>query len=161
MKRHLGRGEYTAESWLAFENAYKEADSQRNVVLPDAAKKTVEVVKGVNQKSVVIPATVTKNGIQFKVTAIGTGAFKGFAKVIGVTIGKNVKTIGKQSFFNCKKLGKITLKGTAVPSVKQNAFKGTKAKIQVKVPKNMKAKQKNSLKTKLKKAGISSKVTIK
>ena len=129
--------------------------------MTDAAKKTVELVKGVNQKSVVIPATVTQNGIKFKVTAIGAGAFKGFGRLANVTIGKHVKTIGRQSFYNCKKLGKIVWKGTAVPSVKQNAFKGTKSKIQVKVPGGMKAKQKRSLKAKLKKAGISSKVTVK
>ena len=124
-------------------------------------KKTVAVVKGVDKKSVTIPATVKKDGITFKVTEINASAFKNFKKLSSITIGKNIKTIGGKSFYKCSKLKKVTFTGTGAVSIKTKAFKGTNAKMKVQLPKKMKAKQKNSLKNALKKAGISSKAVIK
>ena len=50
-------------------------------------------------------------------------------------IGKNVKKIGKQAFWNCKKLKKVTVKSTVLKSVGKQAFKGISVKAKITVPK--------------------------
>lgn len=51
--------------------------------------------------------------------------------------GSNIKIIGKQAFYGCKKLKSITIKTTKLTkkSIGKNALKGTNKKIVVKVPK--------------------------
>ena len=132
--------------------------------------------------SVTIPDTVTINSITYKVTSIAPNAFKGNKKLKKVTIGANVEEIGKKAFYGCtklttvnckskvlkkigtsafqgdKKLNKITLKTTLLKkgTVGKNAFKGTSAKLQIKVP----AKAKKAYKKFFKNKG-NKKVTIK
>lgn len=127
------------------------------------AKKTAAVVSGTkkNAKNAVIAATVKIGGVNYKVVQIDDKAFKGYSKLQSVTIGKNVKTIGKQSFYSCKKLKKITLKGTDVKTIKKNAFKNTNAKMTVSVPKKLKKNQRNTLLRNLKKQGMSKKAVVK
>ena len=129
----------------------------------NASKKTVTAVKITNKKAtkITIPATLKVNGIECKVTEISQKAFKGANKLKSVVIGKNVTTIGKNAFLNCKKLEKVEFKGTAVKTIKDKAFKGTSKKVTVKVPKGMKKTKKNSIKTKLKKAGMNKNLKIK
>lgn len=73
-----------------------------------------------------------------------------------MTIGKNVTTVGKQAFYGCKKLTKVSFKGTAVKSIKSAAFKKANAKIKVTLPKKLKGKNRTKLVKQLKKAGIKS-----
>ena len=76
--------------------------------------------------TVAIPATITVNGQTVRVTAIADKAFQKNGKLTTVTIGKNVKTIGKNAFANCAKLK--TVKGGAnVVTIKDGAFSGCKA----------------------------------
>ncbi|MBQ5674637.1 MAG: leucine-rich repeat protein, partial [Lachnospiraceae bacterium] len=84
-----------------------------------------------------IPATVTVDGVTYKVTAIDDYAFKNNKKLKKITIGSNIITIGKQAFYGCKKLKKITIKTTKLKKSKvgSKAFKGTPKNVQVKVPK--------------------------
>lgn len=62
---------------------------------------TGEVKK--NCKSIVIPASVIINGYKFKVTAIKAKAFAKNKKLKRITIGKNVKKIGKKAFYKINK----------------------------------------------------------
>lgn len=132
----------------------------KNVVykVTNADKKTVAAVKGKNKKltSVSIASTVKVKGVTCKVTAVNAKAFKGYAKLKKVTIGKNVTTVGKQAFYGCKKLTKVSFKGTAVKSIKSAAFKKANAKIKVTLPKKLKGKNRTKLVKQLKKAGIKS-----
>ena len=105
-------------------------------------------------KTVTIPATVTIDGYTFKVTAVANNVFKNASRLKSVVIGANVKSIGKSSFYKCKKLATITFKGIKAPGVGKNAFKSGKSKVTVKVPKKMKKSQLNKLKKALKKAGV-------
>ena len=75
-----------------------------------------------------------------------------------MAIGKNVKTIGKNAFKNCKNLKKITIKTSKLTksSVKANAFKGIYKKASVKVPK----KKLKAYKKFLRKKGMGKKVKI-
>ncbi|MDE6850938.1 MAG: leucine-rich repeat domain-containing protein [Lachnospiraceae bacterium] len=90
-----------------------------------------------NAKTVTIPATVKVNGVTCKVTSVAKNALKNNKKLTKVTFGKNVSKVGKNAFTGCKKLKTIRL------------------------PKGLSKKKKNAWKKQLKKAGVSSKVTIK
>ena len=128
-----------------------------------ASKKTVMVLQGKNKKAtkVTIPKTVQVNGVSCKVVEIGKNAFKGYTRLTTVSIGKNVKLINKNAFYDCKKLKKITYQNTTAPSIKTGAFKKTSSKITVNVPKSMKSKERKKFLNALKKAGASKKSQIK
>lgn len=108
--------------------------------------------------SVKIPATVTIDGKTYKVTAVAANAFKGNKKLKTVTIGKNVKSIGKNCFYGCKNLKKIVVKTTSLSkkSVGSRAFKSIYSKATIKVPKSKLKAYKKILKAK----GAGSKVKI-
>ena len=100
--------------------------------------RTVEYVKPVNKTAkVTIPSTVMIQGTNYQVTAIANKAFKNNKKVKKVVIPSTVKKIGKQAFFNCKKLKNIVIKTKKLKnnSVGKKAFKGISAKAVIKVPK--------------------------
>lgn len=117
-----------------------------------SSSKTKEVtyVKPKNSKktSVKIPNTVKINGYTYKVTAIADKAFKNNKKIKSVTIGKNVKKIGKEAFYNCKKLSKITIKSAVLKTVGKNAIKNIYKKATIKVPKKQLKKYKKLFKSK-------------
>ena len=108
-----------------------------------------------NVTTVNIPAEVKIAGKKYKVTEIKANAFKNNKKLKKITIGKNIKKIGKNAFYGCKNLKKIIVKTTKLTtkSVGKNAFKGINAKAVVKVPK----KKLKVYKPILEKAGIKGK----
>ncbi len=124
----------------------------KGAILTDSAKKakykvtksgrkngTVSYVKPINKKMkvITIPATVTIDGIKYKVTAIEKDAFKNNKNITKVTIGKNVSKIGKQAFYNCKNLKNIIIntKQLTKKTIGAKAFKGTSNSVEIKVPK--------------------------
>ncbi|MBO5469062.1 MAG: leucine-rich repeat protein [Lachnospiraceae bacterium] len=84
--------------------------------------------------NVVIPATVTIGDKIAKVTAINSGAFKGNKKIKKVTIGTNIRTIGRKAFSGCSKLKTVTIKSKVLTMAK-GAFKKS---VTIKVPKSKK-----------------------
>ncbi len=108
---------------------------------------TVAAPKRKTTKTVTIPATIKVNGKSVPVTAIAANAFKGMKNLTAVTIGKNVKTIGKNAFNGCKKLKKITIKTTKLigKTIGANVFKGINKKAVFKCPKSKKAAYKKIL----------------
>lgn len=127
---------------------------QFKVTKSDAKAGTVTVAKLLKNKAViVIPLMVEKNGYTYKVTAINKNVFRKNKKVKSITIGANVKTIGKNAFFECSKLKTIIFKGSKAPKVGKDAFKKINAKAKITVPKKMKKKQINLLKKRMKSAG--------
>ena len=109
-------------------------------------------------KNVTIPASIKISDKAYKVTAIANNAFKGNKKLAKVTIGANVKKIGKNAFKGCSNLKKIIIKTKKLTAktVGKNAFKGINNKAVVKAPKN-KVKSYNKI-IKAKGAGKSVKV---
>ena len=102
--------------------------------------KTVTLVAaGKNLSKVNIPATVRKGGDIFLVKAIGNGVFKNNSKLTSVVIGKNVESIGANCFSGCKKLKKVTFRGSSLKKVGSGALKKTYASIVVTIPKSVKA----------------------
>lgn len=86
---------------------------------------TVQFAKTSNTKAktVAIPATVTIDGITYKVTSIAANALKNNKVVTTVTIGKNVTAIGSGAFSGCTKLKKVTI-GKSVTNIGASAFSG-------------------------------------
>ena len=131
------------------------------VKVADVKKKEVEYKEPVNKKAktVTIPATVKINGTTYKVTKISDNAFKGNKIVTRITVGKNIKSIGKNVFSGTTKLKTITLKTTKLTqkTVSRNAFKGISKSATIKVPKKKLSAYKKLFKSK----GLSSKVKVK
>ena len=131
------------------------------VELTDVKKKGVAYKAHANKKAktVTIPATVKINGVTYKVTKIADNAFKNNKTVTKVTVGSNIKIIGKQAFSGCKKLKTIKITSTKLTSktVSKNAFKGLTKVTTIKVPK----KKLSAYKKLFKQKGLSSKVKVK
>lgn len=101
----------------------------------------------VGAKNITVPASVqVKVGGKtetFKVTAISAKAFTKCKKLTKVTIGKNVETIDKEAFKNCKSLKTIAIKSTKLKKVGKNAIKGIHKKAVITCgKKNLKAYKK-------------------
>jgi sorbitol-specific phosphotransferase system component IIA len=74
--------------------------------------------------TVAVPASVKIGGKTYKVTAIGTKAFsKAAKKVVTVSVGANVATIGTSAFVGCAKL-KTVKGGAGVTTIGAAAFSG-------------------------------------
>lgn len=180
MVQNIMTGNHTADEILAEINRFKNVEKsetpaaivrKKNDIIND--KKTngkyriittnnkggsVEYKSPINKKSTSaqIPATVKIDGKSYKVTGIAANAFKGNKKLKSVTIGKNVRTIGKNAFNGCKNLKKIVVKSSKLTkkSVGSKAFKGIYSKAKIKVPKSKLKAYKKLLKSK----GIGAKV---
>ena len=136
-----------------------EGTASYEVTDSDVANPTVTYTGTTNStaKTVTIPATITVDGISYKVTAIADSAFKGNKTITKVTIPKNVTTIGKNAFNGCKKLKTVTI-GSSVTSIGAYAFKGC-TKLKTITIKSKKMTNKTIAKNAFK--GISTKATIK
>lgn len=109
------------------------------------------VIKSDKKKaSYSIPDTVNVKGVKCKIVEIKANTFKTSIKLKKITVGKNVKVVGKNAFSGCKKLKKITIKSTVLITVGKNAVKGTDKKLIIKVPK----KKIKAYKVLFKKAGL-------
>ena len=82
---------------------------------------------------IVIPSTITCDGVTYKVTSIAPSACKNNKKLKAVEIGSNVRRIGKSAFQSCKKLTRIRVKSVNVKKIGANAFKGISKKAVLKV----------------------------
>ena len=136
-------------------------------------KKTVRYTQPISLKAeITIPKTITYGGKTYKVTEIGDNAFKNKKTVISVKIGTNVTVIGnrafygsaiaeitipskvnkigRQAFYNCKRLKKITIKTDRLTAdnVGAKAFCGTYKKANVAAHKKVLGRYKKLLKAK-------------
>lgn len=71
--------------------------------------------------NVVVPDTLTINGVQYKVTTFAAGAFKGNTKIKTIKLGKYIKQIDSNAFSNCKNLTKVTIPAS-VTKIGKKAF---------------------------------------
>lgn len=106
------------------------------VTNPAIQNGTVEfTASDTTKRSITIPESVIIDGAVYKVTSVSKNAFKNNKKIKKVTIGKNVKTIGSNTFSGCKNLRTIIVKSKQIKTVGKNAFKGIHSKAEIKVPK--------------------------
>lgn len=94
------------------------------------------------KKSIRIADTVKIAGVTCKVTSVAAGACEKNQTLTSVIIGKNVRTIGKNAFYRCKKLKKITVESKILKKVKAKAIQGIHKKAIIKVPKKQLKKYK-------------------
>jgi len=72
------------------------------------------------QGDLVVPEEVTYGGTTYKVTGIEDKTCYG-SDLLSVKIGSNVKTIGEDAFYNCKKLARVEMPNSVV-SIGNSAF---------------------------------------
>ena len=103
-----------------------------------------------SMKKAEIQATVKANGLTYQVTAIAANAFSGLKKLTQMTIGKNVKSIGKSAFQNCGKLKTIRIltKLLKTKNVGAGAFEGIAKNATLKCPKGYAGKYEKILRKK-------------
>ena len=82
---------------------------------------------------VVIPSTVTYNGVTYTVTEIGSGAFDGAVGVVNVSVPQTVTRIAGYSFRDCTNLKSINIP-TAVTTIDGGTFWGCTALTSVTIP---------------------------
>lgn len=104
-----------------------------------------------------LPGKVKYLKKKYKVTSVGASALHGNRSVTTLTIGKNVKSIGKNAFGNCSSLTNVKIKTKSLKASKvgANAFKGSPVR-NVKCPKS----KKKAYKKFLTKKGISKSARI-
>ena len=96
-------------------------------------------------------------GKTYSVVSIHAKAFSGLKKVKKITIGKNVKTIEKMAFYNCKKLKTVQINATNLKRIDKKAFGKVNGKCLIRV----KAKKLSKYKKLLSKGGLNKTIKIK
>ena len=93
------------------------------------------------------------------VRSIGKYAFSGREDLCSLTLPETIDTLGRQAFYNCKKLRTIVVKTSKLTSrnIGSKAFAGTYAKAAIKVP----VKQLNTYKKLFKSKGMGPKAVYK
>lgn len=101
---------------------------------------TVTLRGGVAGSSAVLTALcvtdyISISGGKYEVTVIGTDAFKNYKNLKNVSIGANVKVIGKNAFYGCSNLKILSFRTDKLiaSTVGENAFKGLNSQIFIKV----------------------------
>ncbi|MCI9078831.1 MAG: leucine-rich repeat protein [Lachnospiraceae bacterium] len=79
--------------------------------------------KGVSLSTVIAVNQITYKKVVYKVTKIGSSAFKGQTGIKKVIIRKNITDIASNSFYNCKNITKVTIR-TGVTIIRKQAFMG-------------------------------------
>ena len=98
---------------------------------------TVELVSGPSnskKSTITVANTVKIGGKTFRVTSIGSKAFRKNAYIKKVVLGKYITNIGQESFYGCNQLKTIEIKSTSLKSVGKNAFAKIYKKAYIKVP---------------------------
>lgn len=110
-------------------------------------KFTVAVQAPTNKKikSLTIPAIVKVQDKSYQVTSIAAGAFQKCSKLKKITIGKNVSIIGKNAFYQAKKLKQIVIRSSKMSKVGKNAWKGIHKKAVIRVPKKQRSRYRKLL----------------
>ena len=81
-------------------------------------------IKRKNIKKITIPETVKICGMRMKVTAVEEKAFYKYKNIRMVTIGGNVKKIGKHAFCKCSGIKQVYIKSKKLESIGGYAFCG-------------------------------------
>lgn len=99
---------------------------------------TVKVVSSAAQYfgDIVIPATIEKNGVAYKVVEIADKAFMSCSKLTSVTIPNSVTTIGNYAFWECAGLTSVIIPNS-VKTIGRNAFEYCSGISSVSIPNNV------------------------
>ena len=86
--------------------------------------------------NVIIPDTVTHDGVAYPVTAIGENAFSGCTGLTAVTIPSGVTSIGSSAFKNCSSLDGIVIP-EGVTKINSATFSGCSSLTAINIPAGM------------------------
>lgn len=91
-------------------------------------------------RAITVPSTIKAKGITYKVTSIGTNAFKNCKKLTKATIGANVKVIKAKAFNNCPKLKAVTIKTVLLTkkTASKKCFSKVNKRMVIKSPRKVK-----------------------
>ena len=84
-------------------------------------------------ENITIPESVTYEGVTFKVTSIGSSAFKDCTSLTSITIPDSVTTICNNAFSGCSSLTSATI-GNNVTSIGDNTFNGCSKLKKIEIP---------------------------
>ena len=118
------RSKYEAISgWTKFSKIIEEAVVDGLTYNCSSDSKTATVISGdyKDLENVTIPASITIDGIDYKVIAISENAFKSSGKLTSLVIPEGVETIGDHAFEGCSSLLRLELPSTLV-SIGDKAF---------------------------------------
>ena len=82
---------------------------------------------------IIIPSTVTYEGVDYKVSSIGNSAFNGCTGLTSITIPNGVTFIGNSAFNGCTSLTSITIPN-GVTSICEGAFQNCTSLTTVSIP---------------------------
>ena len=96
---------------------------------------TVEYQESINEyaSNIKIPDVVVINGVSYQVTAIAPGVFKNNKKIVSISMGSNIKSIGDNAFSGCSRLQKVTI-GKGVRTIGAKAFYKCKSLTKITIP---------------------------
>ncbi|MDE7310861.1 MAG: leucine-rich repeat domain-containing protein [Eubacterium sp.] len=98
--------------------------------------KRVRVMSLVDERvtNVVVPNTVSFGGRTYTVTCINANAFRGNKFIKKVTLGKYIRSIEHNAFYNCTKLTRVVINSKNLVNISNYAFKKTLTSLKVYVP---------------------------
>lgn len=100
---------------------------------PDTKEATLIYNENKYSGDVVIPASFTADGIEFKVTALGDKCFYVCSGLKSVSIPEGVKSIGKNCFFTCGNLKSVTIPH-GVNTIGENCFNSCHSLTSISIP---------------------------
>lgn len=143
---------YTVGTIITVSNIrYKVTDTQNKYVYVIGMSNT-------SLTTLTIPDTVIFGGSRYKVRAITANAFRSNRNIRFVSVGKNVKIIGRAAFYGCSSIRKFTIYSRGLTTFGTSSFKGTRSNLAVYTMTNVHAKK---YRPKLLNAGMSLKATVK
>ena len=121
----------------------KASNAKYKITANSNKKHTVEYLSYEGTKTKVkVPATITTNGVTFKVTTLSASAFKLNKKITSITLGDNLTKIDTGSFSGCTALKSITI-GSSVKTIGKNAFKNCSSLEKLTIPESVKTIKKS------------------
>ena len=115
----------TSDSLLTVEVTYKSSDT---------SKDGIEYADGYSG-TIVIPESVTNEGLTYSVTSIGESAFSGCTALTGVEIPASVTMVDMSAFIGCSALASVNMTGTTPPILSNGSFADSQyASVIVRVP---------------------------
>ena len=104
------------------------------VIDPEALTAEVIGYVDVPTGTLSIPATVTHDEKEYKVTVIGKEAVKGCRALTELTLPATLTAVGEMAFAECTALAEMTVLATVPPTVTENTFDSVSRTIPVYVP---------------------------
>lgn len=127
----------TAAGWSDFTN-FVELPANTLLYSYDEVNHTATITGYIGEVSGVldIPSVVTKNSVDYTVTAIGDNAFMGCSDLIGVTFPATLTSLGQYAFRECTGITSVVIPST-LTTIGDGAFLWCTSLAEVSLPDNM------------------------